>query len=94
MAFRVVARLMITPPADLARPDGRPTAAPRQYRSGLGAALEQLVAVREPVCRQCEWFHASVSRCTRPNGRDFFECYGSSRREFPWLKLAKCPEWS
>lgn len=94
MAFKVVARLVITPPAAIAQPHGRPAAAPRQYRRGLGAALEQLVALREPICRSCEWFQASVNRCNRPNGKDFNVCYRCTTREFPWLRLSQCPKWS
>jgi hypothetical protein len=75
------------------QPDGSKTAEPQRPHSGLAAALHALAPKREAICRQCEWSQASVSRCTRPRTHDFDVCYSCASREFPWLRIAKCPNW-
>ena len=91
MPFRIVARLEAAP---IQQQPSSPIAAPQQPPSGIAAALQRLTAAREPICRSCEWFQASVSRCARPRDRSFEICYRSPSREHPWLRLAQCPEWS
>lgn len=56
--------------------------------------LETQRAKRESTCAQCEWFHASVKRCSRPNGKDWKVCYSNPARIEPWKWLINCPEWS
>lgn len=75
------------------QPDGKGVAVPRQSDGGLAAALRALAPKRQAICRQCEWYQASVSRCVRPRTRDFDVCYGCASREFPWLRIATCPNW-
>ena len=95
MPFKVATRLMIprqilgTSPQQ----DGSKAAAPKRHHGGLAAALDALAPKRQAICQQCEWYQKSVSRCVRPRDREFDVCYSCASREFPWLRIAKCPNW-